>query len=442
MSLDDVVQLTITAQSQVPTRQGFGTPLILAVHNVTPNTVDTYTKLSEITDAGFALSSPVYRMAQVIFSQNPRPSKVLVGKRLNAYTQTVKLSPLKTTEGYTYRLTAVTPAGVSSAVSYTVPAAATPTTIAAALAPLLDTALGADVSGAAATGVVTLTSAVGKLFNLKDLPDPSILEVEDTTTDPGIVADMTAILTADPLTWYCILPDHISKASATALAGWVETQRKIALVNVVDSGILKSSVSDDVASTLKGAVYARTIPMYSARELLPYSAAGWAALALPKPPGSITWSYKTMAGVSADTLTGGQIAQLKAKRCNYYVNIAGVNVTQTGITPAGEWIDVVHGVDWLYARIQEAIFGRLAQADKIPYTDSGVDQIRAILDAQIKNGIKAGLLAASPAYTITFPKVADVDQADRAARHLPDGAFEAPLAGAIHSVAISGVVKV
>jgi hypothetical protein len=442
MSLDDVVDLQISAESAAPTRQGFGTPLIMAVHNVFPDLLAEFGTPKEMTDAGFALTSPAYRLANVVFSQEPRPSRILIGKRNNSYTQTVTLIPLKTTQGYHYKFTLVDPAGVSTAIDYTVPGSATSTTIAAALAALLDPVT--DVTATAASGVITMTCVAGELFNLQGLPSPSILEVKDTTTDPGIAADLTTIEGEDADTWYAVLFDHSSKLSGIALAAWIESRRKLALLNTSDSEILKTNVTNDLCSTLKGSNYARTATLFAASEMLCYSAAGWAGRMLPTDPGYATWGFKTIKGVPTDKFTSGQVTAMKAKNCNFYLNKGGKSVTMQGLSAAGEYLDVTHGTDALYARIQEDVFGTIQAADKIPFTDSGADRIRSTLSAALESFRKpkapGGPTFLNPEKSpiITIPKVADVSDSDKQDRTLPDITFEDYMAGAIQGVKITG----
>lgn len=441
MSLDDVVDLQISANSAAPTRQGFGTPLIMAVHAL-PDVLAEFATLPELVDAGHALTSPVYRLAQVVFSQEPRPSRILVGKRSLPYTQTVTLTPIKTTQGYHYKFTLVDPAGVSTAIDYTVLAGATPTTIGTALAALLDPAT--DVTAVSASGVITLTCAAGKLFNLKGLPPPAVLEVQDTSADPGIATDLAAVETEDADTWYLVLFDHTSKLSAVTAAAWIEARRKLALYNSSDSEILKANVTNDLASTLKGSNYARSATLFAASEMLCYSAAGWAGRMLPTPPGYATWFGKTIKGVPTDKFTGGQISAMKAKNCNHYLLKGGKSITMTGVSAFGEWLDTTHGTDAVYAKIQEDEFAAITAPDKLPFTDSGIDRARSVLSAALLSFAKPKspggptFLDPSRLPIITFPKAADVSDADKAGRILPDGTFEAFFAGAIHAVSLHG----
>jgi hypothetical protein len=165
---------------------------------------------------------------------------------------------------------------------------------------------------------------------------------------------------------------------------------------------------------------------------------------LPKPPGSATWAFKTLKGITRDVLTAGQKTAAKNKRLNTYTTVGGKNVTQWGQSPDSGFTDIVVGTDWLFARLQEAIWGAFTAADKIPYTDSGVDTIRNVINGVLTLATRKpySFLATDPAHTITAPKVADIDIAERANRNLPDVSFTATLTGAIHTVDVSGVLSV
>lgn len=441
--IDSLVTLQITKNATAPTRQGFGTPLIVAYHTVSPDRLLTFTSLAAMVAAGFVPTDPAYRMASKIASQNPRPVKWLVGRRALAYTQTLDIYPQTTTEGDIYKFQAVDPAGVITLIEYVVPAAATMTIVVNALVALLNPMTDVVATNVANTHVHLVVSA-GLLMDLKSIPGREVLKLEDNTSDPGIATDLGAIEAADPLTWYSVCLDSNSRAEVEATAAWTEARRKLFLANSSDSEVLDSGVTDDVASTLKLAGYARTALLFSKNELLAYSADAWVGAQLPKTPGASTWMFKKLAAVTVDSFTDSEIGALEAKNCNYYMTVGGVNITQNGYTSAGtsDFLDIVHGIDWLYARIQEAVFGVMANVEKIPYTDSGVASVVSAIKGVLSRGIKATLLAADPAPEVKAPLVADVDVSNKINRHLPDVTFTATLAGAIHSVEISGVLSV
>lgn len=86
--IDEYVQVTITRQTAVASVASFDNMLIAAEFlkaSITPSfdeRVRVYSSLSELATAGFSTSSPVYLAAAALFSQNPNPGKIYVGRKL------------------------------------------------------------------------------------------------------------------------------------------------------------------------------------------------------------------------------------------------------------------------------------------------------------------------------------------------------------------------
>ncbi len=100
MSLDDVVTISIVVQSSALTLPGFGVPLLLGpVHTNFAERLRFYTQASQLLDDGFTTSDAVHRMAVVIFSQNPRPSKIAVGRRIASVAQVDTVRVVSTVAG-------------------------------------------------------------------------------------------------------------------------------------------------------------------------------------------------------------------------------------------------------------------------------------------------------------------------------------------------------
>jgi hypothetical protein len=196
-------------------------------------------------------------------------------------------------------------------------------------------------------------------------------------------------------------------------------------------------------SDLKTAAYSRTAALYH-RTFggTEWAAAAWLAGRLTSTPGSDTWAFKTLAGISVDRLTQGEQTSITNKYGSYYVAIGGINNTYEGKSGSGEYMDTIRFVDWLYARIRERVIFVLSNNAKIPYTDSGVGIMKGAIEAVLLQGVQAGGLAADPAPVVIAPKVADVAAEDRIARLLPDVEFTAQLAGAIHRLEVTGTIAV
>ena len=447
MGIEEVVNLTIDTVASAPSRASFGIPLCMVYHNIIPALLFPISTTKDLTDAGFPVTHPAYLMATKAFSQNPRPVQVIIGKRRNAFTQILELYPVNITEGFHYTFEGVDPAGVVTAIDYAVPNGATVDSVCDALtaliAPMADSVPVATPAGSSSVKIVITTTA-GKLTNFRKLPKSQDLKIKDVSTDPGIVADLQAIEDEDTLSWYGITFDHSPRTVIEAAAAHIEASRKLCLVNTSDTECLDSTVTNDVASTLKAASYVRTEILFSASEILSYSALAWLSVMLPKDPGSATWAFKTLRGVSTDILRTAFKNAAKAKCLNTYTNLGGRGATQWGQDPAGGYTDIVLGTDWLYARIQEALWNLFSTSDKIPYTDSGVDSARNVILAVLSTATKPpyNFLAETPEPTVTYPKVADIDPTVRAGRHLPSGEFTGTLQGAIHTVDLHGALSV
>jgi hypothetical protein len=168
----------------------------------------------------------------------------------------------------------------------------------------------------------------------------------------------------------------------------------------------------------------------------------WIGEGLPWTPGKSTWKFRTLAGITPDNLTSGQQANAKAKNCNTYVTVEGVNITQEGTSASGEFLDVTHGLDWLRAEIKFRVFALFTSTRKVPYTDLGVDTVVSIIDGALKDAARMTILAQFPEPKATAPKVDDIDATTRAGRLLPDITFDGRIAGAVHAANIVGGLSV
>lgn len=436
MSLDDIVSLTITAATATPTRPGFGTPL-LAVSKVPAGwgaaRVRTFAKLSELTDAGFLTTDPVYAMATKLASANPRPKNFKVGKRATVPSQSVKLQVLSAVQGTVYTVTVQ-----GAPITYTVLAAATTTTVATALAALIDAL--STVAATSATDTITVTPTVaGTLIDFAGMNGE--LSLFDNTADPGIAADLAAFQTQDS-DWYGLALDSNSKAEILAAAAWVEANKKLFVANSADAAVRDAVSTTDVAYLVKAAGYKRTGVLQSAGQLLSYSGLAWMSEEFPFDPGGRTWAYKSLAGVTVDNLSAGQTAAIEAKNANHYSPVAGLSVTQTGKAGSGEFLDNTRGIDWLESEIKIQVFALFANNGKIPYTDKGVGLVVSAISAVLREAVRKGLLADDENLFVRAPKVSEVDSVSRAGRLLPDVQFGGRLAGAIHSTKIAGTLSV
>lgn len=246
--------------------------------------------------------------------------------------------------------------------------------------------------------------------------------------------------------WYLftICPDTPATPTAEFLeaAAWTETQKKVLFLQTTDGNTLSTVATTDIGYQLKALSYDRTATCYHAvAKLIEQAAASWLGEGAPFEPGSSTWAYKTLAGVTADKLTTAQKSAAAGKNVNTYTTIAGASITEKGVVASGEYIDIIIGIDWIEARVQEAVFGALVNQRKLAFDDGGIQAERGLVKSVMDEAGRKGILQGD-SIDVTAPKYKDVPSADRIARHLPDVKASALLQGAIHTTAISITVSV
>jgi hypothetical protein len=453
MSLSDIVSVTIDKQTATVSRTGFGVPMILSAEAEEDERFagdsKIYTALDQLGSTGddFDTDGVTYLKAAKLFSQNPKPRQIVIGKRNTLPTPTINMIPIAVGET-AYEIT-ITGRGVADTFTYTSDDTPTIAEIITGMVALINAGTqdvlatnngpgtSMDVETAASPGGA---SAPGKPFTIEY--DRSLWTVQNITADPGLATDIDTVrnsLTGND-DWYCLLLDSSGEAEILAAAAKIETLFKIFLGVTSDADVLTSS-TNDVISQLQALNYDRTAVMWH-EDPHEGAEAAWGGQLLPQDPGSETWAYKTLTGIAASNLTPSEIAFLEGKNGNHYQEIASVSVTRDGRMVSGEWIDVTRGLDFVVARIRENVFSRLVNLPKIPMTNRGISVVESEVRGVLRLGVSQGIFTDDPAPTVTVPDVSDIDANDRANRILPDVEFTAQLAGAIHTVVVQGVVTV
>ena len=430
---DNIVQVNITVQDAAVSQAGFGTPMILTHESVYgPELVREYASTAAMVSDGFSATGAAVAAATAVFAQNPKVPSLKVGRRTSsptAQTRVITVAVVEDDTDYTISI---------NGTDFTIDsgAGATNLTIAAAL----ETAINGGTEPVTATdnldGTIDLVADVaGVEFGLTHTV--SLLTQDDQTTDAGIAADYAAVKLEDD-DFYGVLMTSGSTLEAIALAAAVEADRKIFGFATADSDTL-AGTGGNLAETLAAAGYNRTFLLFS-QDFFDYAAAAWMGKQFPKDPGSSTWAFKSLAGVTVDQLTETQISNLEADDANHYTDTKGLSMTLQGTMASGRFIDITRGIDWLTVRMQERILQLLANSDKIPFTDAGVTALENEVRAQLQEAVSANLITTD--YIVSPPAVADVSATDKANRVLGDLDFSATLAGAIHTVIINGSVSV
>lgn len=431
MSIRDIVNVQITRQTTPVSQLGFGVVMILGTHKVFNERIRYYQEADAILEDGFESTSPEYIAALAVLSQQPRPIQLAIGRR-SADDVVVTVSTVADSTNYTTTIngTAFT---INSGV------AATDESIATALV---------NAINGGSEPVTAVDNSDGTYDLNADVTNEAYtLSVDENQTVSALVAsdalqdDLSAVSDEND-DWYGLVLTSRVEQDVLDAAAWCEARIKLFGTASADTDILDAVSTSDIAFLLSDAEYARTFVMYHDDAATIYPEAAWFGKQFPTNPGSTTWAFKTLATIPSVKLTATQRINAQNKNCNTYENRGGVSFAYQGKVAAGEYIDIIRGVDWLQARMTERIFSRLVNLPKIPYTDPGAAIIEAEIRAQLDIGIAQDLIAADPQYTVTIPKVADQPFNDRANRFFPNITFFATLSGAIHSLEIRGTVSV
>jgi hypothetical protein len=430
-TLNDIVQVTITSEVSAVQQAGFGVPLILSHSAAWVERVREYASLAAV-QVDFAVSTPEYKQASRVFGQNPRPPKLLVGRAALKPTLQIAVTPV-VLNSYAYRMKVN-----GTEVVFTSDGSATLTEIIVGLKAAID-ALALPITVTDQTTFMRLQANTPGAWFSVEATDANI-GLAQTHADPGVATDLAAIA-LERGDWYGLLTHFNSKAYVEGAAAWVQANKRLYVASTIDSAVRNtvSSGTDDIGESLASLAYTKTA-LVDAFSSEAFADAGVMGRCFPITPGEETWKFKTLAGVPVGVYTSTQRANLRAKRVNFYEATAGVNMLEEGYVSSGAFIDFVRFLDYLEARIQERVFGKLSIGNKVPYTDKGIAVVRNEIAGQLQTDEDRGALAAG--WSVSVPKAAAATTADRNARLLRNVTFNAVYAGAIHKVEIAGTVTV
>jgi len=186
-----------------------------------------------------------------------------------------------------------------------------------------------------------------------------------------------------------------------------------------------------------------------------FAAAAWVGQNIPRQPGSFTWKWKRLNGVSAAGYDSTEMATIRTNNTQALQEQAGAIYTNEGISTAGEYIDVVHGQDWVEDQLVKEILLLMLKNLKISLDDTGIPQVEAVVRKVLTSAGQNQIIARAITeedmdnsddkfyqYKVVVPRRADLSANDLANRDLNAIAFSYWLAGAIHKVRVNGLITV
>jgi hypothetical protein len=195
--------------------------------------------------------------------------------------------------------------------------------------------------------------------------------------------------------------------------------------------------------------YFRTSGWYHHEADTRFPETAFVAVASPSTPGTKEWANNRVASFGASRnadgfkLTYTQRDNLFSRNANWVGTQGRVDITRPGKVAANEWIDTIRDRDFYEARLTEAYITKFINSPKIPYTDSGINELRSIFntvsDRLVTTPGNPNILQENSPYTSNFPRAADVPLVDKQNRVL-NATFVAFLAGSIQLIVLEGVL--
>ncbi|UMQ59864.1 DUF3383 family protein [Leptospira interrogans] len=244
--------------------------------------------------------------------------------------------------------------------------------------------------------------------------------------------------------WYCLLTTTRVLSEIKIASTYLNSLEKYYICGTADQSIVNELINHE-----------RTLPMIS-NHSEEFPDAAWFGRCGSAAIGSIQWDSKQLNGQRNSDVTMSEQSQILAKNGNLIREMGGVNVTWEGKTLSGQYIDNIHGRDYLKARLQEAYHSLKINNDKIPMTISGLRMVEAALREVFRDCGRREIIAKVEdadgrsrsdlgdfQYKLSMPEtISDIPTNDRANRKVPQIKFSATIGGGINKIEISGTMGV
>lgn len=425
--LTDIIKINISRDTATVAQTEFNVPLFISAHTSFKERTREYSSLQAVA-ADFASTDTAYIAAIQMFSQPLTPAKIILGRR---QIPGVTVNVTTVTPGKTYTMTIN-----DVAFNFTAVQASTAASIASGLK---DNYLVTPLAGITVVDHQDGTLSVSSSADWSLKVGSGLAKASQPSTEAW--ADTVSAVQNSSDKWYVATIESHATADVLAVAAVIEAKRKLFATSsqAVD---ITTGVTTDLFSQLEALGYFRTFGIWSATADTQFPECAWVGYQLQEQPGSNTWAYKTLSGVSVSTLNDSASSNIQSKSASTYENVGTLNSTVGGKTFGGEWIDVMIFVDWLEARMNERLWRRLHTMKKIPYTAAGLTIVETDIRSQLNDGIRVGGLDGDFTPTVTMPVVRNISSNVKGQRILEGIKFEATLAGAIHFITIQGTVTV
>lgn len=489
------VDVTVNVAAATPTRFSFGSYMGLFEHDITTNRQDgPYTTVAEVVAAGFTsvLAPEIYYWASSVFAQDDAVDSVLIGRKIPSTGGTLdQVWQFDAAPAYVDMTTEANDATLNNWIIFPAAEAVGDCCIIGSAVPFtgvtFDNTGGVQGVGGvvvweywngstwdalagvtdnttgftAAVGVQTLTftqpadwaasvingsaslyyirARITTIYGTNPQYDKGFI-TGDADWDDALDA-ITAV--AGPESWYGHTIESRVKADIVTVAAWTEANDTHMFVCQSADADFLNGTAGNVALTLQSSAYKRTVgPLYHATSsgaANGYADGAWASsgfgMDLDSPGGRGIWAYRTLEGITYDAVTAAQATAIYSANGNLYGRNKGLSFTSKGLTSYGTpyFVDIQTTIDWIKLRLEEDIVALFVAQNVVPYTNAGINLVRATVKARLDQGVTYGHFSEDFEPVVTVPDVGDVSSAIKQTRELTISA-EAMFAGGIQKL--------
>ncbi len=277
-----------------------------------------------------------------------------------------------------------------------------------------------------------------KLFSQNPKPAEVMVYVGDSTK---LISERANNATSQNNNWYIMLITERDKATLNAAGDYALANEKLFIGGASSKTVLTSRNNIREAYLIHN-------------QASEFPEVAWVGDVITKPVGSYTWKFRTPAGVTASNFSLTELKEIRQLKAQTLSLRAGVVYSDNGITTGGEHIDIIQSRDYIKSRLEEELFLLLTRNDKVSFDDLGIAKVESVIRSVLNEAGDIGIIATASSdedrkasdegkyiYTVSIPTRAEVSANKRAERALPNVRFSLTIAGAIHSVDISGVIS-
>ena len=199
------------------------------------------------------------------------------------------------------------------------------------------------------------------------------------------------------------------------------------------------------STTISGNGLTRTVLFYCAATAdYPAPVAALVGATAGLAAGSFTYKNLILKGIAPQKLTDTEIEAIHAKGGLTFVTKAGDNVTTEGKVIGGEYIDIIDSKDYVVSNLEYQTQKLLNTNKKIPYTNTGIAMLESVAVSVMREAYNNGIIGenedGTPAYAVDYATRENTEASDRAQRKYLGGQFAFTLAGAVHTVEVTGEI--